>query len=62
MFALLKKNSFSGPISTHYEFEGLGGAERGSREIKGISKKEVLNIIRRNLTILREFLSKAELV
>jgi len=61
-FRLLKKTGFSGPISTHYEFPGLGGAETGKRKITGTTKKEVLRILRRNLEILREMLSKAELI
>ncbi len=61
IFTLLKKTGFSGPISLHYEFDGLGGAEKGSREIKGISKNDVLNIFQRSLKILRGMLKKTVL-
>lgn len=60
-FRLLKKTGFSGPISTIYEFP-LGGAENGRREIIGMTKEDVLKILRRNLKILQEMLSKAELI
>jgi len=61
-FNMLKNQGFSGPLSTHYEFSGLGGAENGSRELKGITRNELLNIIRKNLTLLKSMLRDAELV
>jgi sugar phosphate isomerase/epimerase len=61
-FRILKKNGFSGPITAHYEFPGLGGAENGAMELKGVTKKEVLTILKRNLDILKEMLQKAELL
>jgi len=61
-FRLLKKTGFYGPISTHYEFPGLGGVESGRRELKGITKKELFTIFRRNLKILKGMLSEANIL
>ena len=62
LFSILNKTGFSGPVSTHYEFQGLGGVESGRRELKGITKKELLTIFRRNLKILRGMLSEANIL
>ncbi len=61
-FNILKNQGFSGPISVHYEFSGLGGAETGRRELKGITRKELFTIIRRNLELLKSMLRDAELM
>jgi len=57
-FGMLKKTGVEGPVAVHYEFPGLGGAETGAKELKGMSKEEVLAIIRRNLNILKEMIAK----
>jgi hypothetical protein len=57
----MKNAGFSGPITAHYEFPGLGGVENGNKELKGITRNELITIMRRNLTILRDMLKETGL-
>jgi L-ribulose-5-phosphate 3-epimerase len=51
---MLKRQSFSGPISIHFEYP-LGGAEHGNREIT-VERKTVLEALRSDLGHLRNVL------
>ena len=59
-FEMLTEIEFSGPISMHYEYP-LGGANSGARELS-IDKGEVFRFMRRDLTLLRQWLQEAQLV
>jgi len=61
-FSLMEKAGFSGPITTHYEFSGLGGADSGRKELKGITRKELFAVFQRNLKILRGMLSETNIL
>jgi hypothetical protein len=61
-FRLFKEYNFSGPFSVHYEFPGLGGAERGKTILEGATREEVLIILDRNLIILKDMLTTANLI
>ena len=61
-FSSLKNTGFSGPISAHYEFPGLGGVESGRRELKGITRKELFAVFRRNLKILKDMLTETNIL
>jgi len=53
LFKLLN-NSFSGPISVHYEYP-LGGVERGSRE-PDVSREKIFGAMQRDLKVLKGWL------
>lgn len=57
--ALLKEIGFSGPVQLHYEYP-LGGAESGSREVN-LERSKVVTTMRRDLTLLRQWLHDAQL-
>jgi len=61
LFTLLKENGFSGPISTHYEFP-LGGADRGRRKLEGITRNELFDVMKRNLSFLKRMLNETKLI
>jgi len=52
-FSLLKQYKINVPISLHVEYEGLGGAEKGKKEIT-IPQKEVFSQIKKDLVFLQE--------
>jgi sugar phosphate isomerase/epimerase len=58
-FGLLKQNNISGPISVHYEYP-LGGAEVGANELT-MNKKDVISVMRKDLTTLKKYLAEANL-
>jgi sugar phosphate isomerase/epimerase len=55
-FKLVKKYGITGPISMHFEYP-LGGADHGDRQLS-IDKNEVLDAMRRDLTILRGWIKE----
>jgi sugar phosphate isomerase/epimerase len=55
--SLLKQYSISGPISLHFEYP-LGGADEGKKELT-ISKEKVLEVMRKDLSTLRNWLKEA---
>jgi len=57
-FSLLKQYKIDVPISLHVEYKGLGGAEKGRKEIT-IPKKEVFAQIKKDLVFLQEAWKKA---
>jgi len=54
---LLKNSNFSGPITVHYEYP-LGGIDQGAKNLKEITKKEVLLTMKQNLKILKGILKE----
>jgi L-ribulose-5-phosphate 3-epimerase len=58
-FKLLKEYGFRGPISLHYEYP-LGGADQGAKEIT-IPKGEVLAAMKKDITLLKQWLKEAAL-
>ncbi len=60
-FTLLKNSGFSGTISVHYEYP-LGGADRGSRKLDGITREELFAAFRRNLSFLKRMLQETNLI
>ena len=60
--AFLKKINFSGPISMHYEYPGLGGAETGKRKLEGLSRKEFIVKVKSKLDFFKGMLQKAEII
>lgn len=59
-FEFLRNQRFSGPIQLHFEYPELGGANDGKREI-GISRKEFVEIVRRDLVSTRALMIQAGL-
>lgn len=59
-FRMLKEARFQGPLQVHCEYEGLGGANSGRRELT-IPKENVLAQLRKDLTALREILKETQL-
>jgi sugar phosphate isomerase/epimerase len=59
-FEFLRKLDFSGPIQLHFEYPELAGANDGKRTI-GISRKEFLDIVRRDLVSTRALMIQAGL-
>jgi sugar phosphate isomerase/epimerase len=57
-FKMVHDQGITGPLSVHYEFPGLGGAERGTKKLKGISEEALFSVISKNLNILREMISQ----
>ena len=60
-FRQLKAANFTGPVSVHYEFP-FSGVDRGARELQGITRKEVLQVLRQNQQVLREMMQEAALL
>lgn len=58
-FKMLARQKFSGPIQMHYEYP-LGGADTGGRSIT-ISKDEVLAAMKRDLSLVRGWMSESGL-
>jgi len=58
-FKMIIEQQISGPLSVHYEFPGLGGAENGTKKLKGISAPALFEIISKNLQILRGMIAAA---
>jgi sugar phosphate isomerase/epimerase len=52
-FSMLRRSEFDGPVQVHFEYEGLGGANEGSRSLT-IPKLELLSKFRRDLQFYRE--------
>ena len=59
-FEFLRKQDFAGPIQLHFEYPELAGANDGKRTI-GISRKEFLDIVRRDLATTRALMIHAGL-
>lgn len=59
-FEFLRKLDFSGPIQLHFEYPELAGANEGKRTI-GISRKEFLDMVRRDLVSIRALMIQAGL-
>lgn len=57
-FGMLRQQGFSGPIQLHYEYPALGGADDGRRTLT-IAKKAVIDLLRRDLLRVREFMRPA---
>ena len=58
-FAILKTTGFSGPLQLHFEYP-LGGAESGSTSLK-VDRTAVVTAMRKDLSLLREWLRDAQL-
>lgn len=58
-FAMLKTTGFSGPLQLHFEYP-LGGAEGGSTKLN-VDRAAVINAMRRDLSLLRQWLRDAQL-
>lgn len=56
-FKLLKQYNINVPVSMHYEYD-MGGAEHGKKDIS-ISKKEVLQFMKKDLERIREYWKNA---
>ena len=54
-FAVIKQNNIGGPLSLHCEYEALGGAQDGAKQIT-ISKQEFTTVVQKDLTTLRGWL------
>ncbi len=59
-FKMAHEQGISGPLSVHYEFPGLGGADTGTKKLNGITKEVLFDIIRNNLDTLRKMIEKAK--
>jgi L-ribulose-5-phosphate 3-epimerase len=59
-FKMVHKQGISGPLSVHFEFSGLGGADTGTKKLKGITKEALFDIIRYNVLTLRKMIEKAK--
>ncbi len=59
-FSMLKAGGFSGPVQLHMEYDELGGAAAGRRELT-IPKDKLLAIMRRDLDVLKPLLREAGL-
>jgi len=57
---LLKQCNIRGPISIHYEYP-LGGADQGAKALT-MKREEVISAMRKDLTILKRYLTEASLV
>jgi sugar phosphate isomerase/epimerase len=60
-FAMLRRSEFDGPVQVHFEYEGIGGANEGSRTL-GIPKAELLGKFRKDLDFYRERMRDAGLI
>ncbi len=60
-FAMLKAARFNGPLQVHYEYAGLGGADKGAARL-GIPKPEFIAKLKRDLDFLRRELRSARLI
>jgi sugar phosphate isomerase/epimerase len=58
---MLKEGGFSGPLQLHMEYDELGGADSGKRQIS-ISKEKLLAIMQRDLDRFKAMLKEATLV
>jgi len=59
-FEFLRMKNFSGPVQLHFEYPELAGANDGKRGI-GISRKEFVDIVRRDLASTRALMVQAGL-
>jgi len=57
-FAMVKAAGFRGPLQLHMEYPELGGADTGQTSFS-ISKQQLLDILRRDLTRLKGMLQEA---
>lgn len=62
IFNLLKNSNFSGPISVNYEYPLGGGVDQGAKILKGITREELLLIMKQNLEILKGILKEANII
>lgn len=60
-FDMLRRSEFDGPVQVHFEYEGIGGANEGSRTL-GIPKAELLRKFRKDLDFYRERMRDAGLI
>jgi len=59
--SMLKAGGFSGPLQLHMEYDELGGADAGRREVT-IPKEKLRAIMPRDMDVLKPMLHEAELV
>lgn len=59
-FRLIDAGGFSGPLQLHMEYDELGGADKGLRQFT-IPKEQLLGLMKRDLAVLKAFLSEAKL-
>ena len=59
-FGMLKAAAFSGPLQLHMEYHELGGADRGRSELTA-PRERVLELMRRDVDVLKRMLRDAEL-
>ena len=59
-FAMLKAAGFSGPVQLHFEYEGIGGADRGAAKLE-IPKAELIAKMKRDVAFYRTKLRDAGL-
>ncbi len=60
-FGMLRRAEFEGPVQVHFEYEGIGGANDGSRTL-GIPRAELLSKFRKDLSYYRERMREAGLI
>ena len=60
-FAIVKANSFSGPVQLHFEYPGLGGAENGEKQLR-IAKHDLIAAMSRDLKYVRGVMSAQRLI
>ena len=59
-FGMLKAAGFSGPVQLHFEYEGIGGADRGATKLE-IPKPELIAKMKRDVAFYRAKLRDAGL-
>jgi sugar phosphate isomerase/epimerase len=59
-FSMLKAAGFSGPVQVHFEYGGLGGADRGAAKLE-IPKSELIAKMKRDVAFYRGKMSEAGL-
>ncbi len=59
-FSMVRTAGFHGPLQLHFEYDELGGADTGKRELT-VTRESVTEIFRRDLIVLHGILGKAGL-
>ena len=59
-FTRVQAGGFSGPLQLHMEYDELGGADRGLKQFS-ISKEKLLELMKRDLDVLKSLLAAANL-
>jgi len=59
-FNMLKESGFQGPLQIHYEYDEMGGADAGKRQLT-ITRQEVIGLLGKDLAEVRRHLAGAGL-